>query len=67
MNSANSGAMLYQLSYEAKHWEQGQFMFTAMIIFHFHLPDLPPQLKYELFRHITKINISASVLFLEYS
>ena len=25
MTSANTGAMLYQLSYEATHWEQGQF------------------------------------------
>ena len=24
--SANTGAMLYQLSYEATHWEQGQFI-----------------------------------------
>ena len=26
MTSANTGAMLYQLSYEATHWEQGQFI-----------------------------------------
>ena len=26
MTSANTGAMLYQLSYEATHWEQGQDM-----------------------------------------
>ena len=26
MASANTGAMLYQLSYEATHWEQGQFI-----------------------------------------
>ena len=25
-NTANTGAMLYQLSYEATHWEQGQFI-----------------------------------------
>ena len=25
MTSANTSAMLYQLSYEATHWEQGQF------------------------------------------
>ena len=24
--SANTGAMLYQLSYEATHWERGQFI-----------------------------------------
>ena len=44
MTSANTGAMLYQLSYEATLWEQGFFFpvdefgkFTAMIIVHFHL------------------------------
>ena len=26
MTSANTGAMLYQLSYEATHWERGQFV-----------------------------------------
>ena len=26
MTSANTGAMLYRLSYEATHWEQGQFI-----------------------------------------
>ena len=26
VTSANTGAMLYQLSYEATHWEQGQFI-----------------------------------------
>ena len=26
MTSANTGAMLYQLSYEATRWEQGQFI-----------------------------------------
>ena len=25
VTSANTGAMLYQLSYEATHWERGQF------------------------------------------
>ena len=36
--------MLYQLSYEATHWERGQFI--AMIILHFHLQ---PQFIYGLF------------------
>ena len=56
-----TGALLYQLSYEATHWEQGQFIeftsrvrsemmclnwkFTAMIILHSHLQ---PQFKNEL-------------------
>ena len=35
----DTGAMLYQLSYEATHWERSQFM----IILHF---DLQPQFKY---------------------
>ena len=26
VTSANTGAMLYQLSYEATHWERGQFI-----------------------------------------
>ena len=26
VTSANAGAMLYQLSYEATHWERGQFV-----------------------------------------
>ena len=26
MTSVNTGAMLYQLSYEASHWERGQFI-----------------------------------------
>ena len=26
MTSANTGVMLYQLSYEATHWEQGKFI-----------------------------------------
>ena len=26
ITSANTSAMLYQLSYEATHWEQGQFI-----------------------------------------
>ena len=26
LTSANTGAMLYQLSYEATHWERGQFI-----------------------------------------
>ena len=26
VTSANNGAMLYQLSYEATHWERGQFI-----------------------------------------
>ena len=26
MTSANTGVMLYQLSYKATHWERGQFM-----------------------------------------
>ena len=55
----DTGAMLYQLSYEATHWERGQFIefispvrsemmwsiyeFTAMIILHFYLQ---PQFKY---------------------
>ena len=55
----NTSAMLYQLSYEATQWEQGQFNefispvrsemmwsiyeFTAMIILHFYLQ---PQFKY---------------------
>ena len=26
VTSANTGAMLYQLSYEATRWEQGQFI-----------------------------------------
>ena len=26
MTSANTSAMLYQLSYEATHWERGQFV-----------------------------------------
>ena len=26
MTSVNTGAMLYQLSYEDTHWEQGQFI-----------------------------------------
>ena len=26
MTSANTGAMLYQLSYEATHWERGQLI-----------------------------------------
>ena len=54
----DTGAMLYQLSYEATHWERGQLTslpmlkigkignFTAMIILHFHLP---PQFTYKLF------------------
>ena len=40
----DTGAMLYQLSYEATHCERGQLLkFTAMIIPHF---DLQPQFKY---------------------
>ena len=39
----DTGAMLYQLSYEVTHWKQGQF---TEFIPHFHLQ---PQLKYELF------------------
>ena len=47
----DTGVMLYQLSYEASHWERGQFIelmssrkeeWNAMIILHFQLPDLPP-------------------------
>ena len=31
MTSANTGAMLYQLSYEATHWERGQSIeFTGL-------------------------------------
>ena len=26
VTSANTGVMLYQLSYEATHWERGQFV-----------------------------------------
>ena len=34
----DTGAMLYQLSYEATHWERGQVgKFAAMIILLFHL------------------------------
>ena len=42
----DTGAMLYQLNYEATHWERGQFI---EFIPHFHLQ---PQLKYELFHVI---------------
>ena len=44
----DTGAMLYQLSYEATHWERGtsHTLGTAMIILHFHLQ---PQFIYELF------------------
>ena len=57
----DTGAMLYQLSYEATHWERGQFMlkfgkFTAMIILHFHLQ---PQFIYELF-HINFTSFHSS-------
>ena len=52
--------MLYQLSYEATHWERGQcieFIFTAMIILHCHLHL---QFKYELFQvYFTLIIITA--------
>ena len=41
VTSANTGAMLYQLSYEATHWERGQFIWFISpylpIILHFHL------------------------------
>ena len=39
----DTGAMLYQLSYEATHWERSQF---TEITLRFHLQ---PQYKYELF------------------
>ena len=32
MTSANTGAMLYQLSYEATHWERGQFI--ELVVLH---------------------------------
>ena len=32
MTSANTGAMLYQLSYEATHWEQGQSIEVSKLI-----------------------------------
>ena len=54
---SNTGAMLYQLSYEATHWERGQFIeFISshlMITFHFHLQ---PQYKYELFHINFKVH-----------
>ena len=52
VTSANTGAMLYQLSYEATHWERGQFIelissfffrssfFTSMYNCHCHVPFL---------------------------
>ena len=35
----DTGAMLYQLSYEATHWERGQSFFILLF-------DLQPQFKY---------------------
>ena len=41
MTSANTGAMLYQLSYEATHWERGQFIeFISYLKIADHLAEL---------------------------
>ena len=58
----DTGAMLYQLSYEATHWKRGQFIefitsravkiFTAMITLYFHLQ---PHI------YFTNINTSAGL------
>ena len=48
----DTGAMLYQLSYEATHWERGlNWKFTAKITYHFHIY---PQFIYESF-HILHV------------